>query len=73
LLALGAAAAAEDPDLRAGALADLAHHHLRVGYPQDALAVLRLAEGDERIGEQIRDRLKSVRARAESTEPATDA
>lgn len=65
LLALHAVVAAGDPDLRAGALADLAQHHITVGYPDDALATLRLAEGDERIHEETRARLKTVRAEAE--------
>jgi transcriptional regulator with XRE-family HTH domain len=68
LYLLALAAAADDPDLRGEALADLAQQHVTVGYPEDALGVIRLAEGDERIGETTRARLKAVRSEAEGTE-----
>lgn len=66
LLALRNSTMSGNPDLRAELLADLAQQHVTVGYPEDALAVLRLAAGDERISEDTLARLKEVRARAEN-------
>jgi hypothetical protein len=66
LLALLAASAGRDPNLRAGVLADLAQQQAQFGYREDALAVLRLAEGDERLGEDVRVRLKAVRGAAQA-------
>jgi hypothetical protein len=63
LLALVAAAGSGNPDLRTAALADLAEQQTQCGYPEDALAVLRLATG-EQLGEDARVRLKAVRAAA---------
>jgi transcriptional regulator with XRE-family HTH domain len=68
LLALNYAATADHPDLRALILADIADQAAEIGYPEDALATLRLAEGDERISESARAALKAVRARAGTTE-----
>ncbi|MPZ24989.1 MAG: hypothetical protein GEV12_00670 [Micromonosporaceae bacterium] len=62
LLALEAATAADHPDLRALVLADIAAHHVDVGYHEDALITLRAAEGDERISEETRAALKTVRS-----------
>jgi hypothetical protein len=68
LLALNYAATADHPDLRALILADIADQAAEIGYPDDALATLRLADGDERISESARAVLKAVRAGAETTE-----
>src|SRR5690606_30596906 len=61
--ALGAAVRADEPDLRAHVLVDIAglRHHL--GCPTDALRVLRLADGDERIGPAVQSMLHGARAR----------
>jgi hypothetical protein len=68
LLGLNYAATADHPDLRALILADIADQAAEIGYADDALATLRLAEGDERISDQARAALNAVRARAETTE-----
>lgn len=64
LLGLQAAARADHPDLRAGTLADIADQHLDLGYVEEAVAVLRLADGDERISEETQAVVKALRARA---------
>jgi hypothetical protein len=61
-LALDAAAAADDPDLHAHILADVAAIHNHLGHPHDALQVIRLADGDERASPAIRATLHGVRA-----------
>jgi transcriptional regulator with XRE-family HTH domain len=61
-LALDAAVAADDPDLRAHILADVAAIHNHLGHPHDALQVIRLADGDERAGPALRAILHGVRA-----------
>ena len=63
-LALYTAARAPDPDLRAHVLADVAAQHNQLGYHQDALAVIRLGEGDERVSPAVRMVLHAVKARA---------
>lgn len=66
LLRLGiyAAVRSGDADLRAHLLADAAAQHSYLGYHGDALALLRLADGDERVGLSVRMVLHGVRARA---------
>jgi transcriptional regulator with XRE-family HTH domain len=63
-LALYTAARSADPDLRAHVLADVAAQHNQLGYHQDALAVIRLGEGDERVTPAVRMVLHGVKARA---------
>lgn len=63
-LALYTAARAGDPDLRAHVLADVAAQHNQLGYHLDALEVIRLAEGDERVAPAVRMALHGVKARA---------
>lgn len=63
-IALSAATRADDPDLRAHILADLAAQHNHLGYPADALSLVRFGETDERIGPHVRMVLETVRARA---------
>jgi hypothetical protein len=62
-LALHAAAVAGEHDLRAHVLADVAAQHNQLGYRQDALEVVRLAEGDDRIAPAVRMVLHGVKAR----------
>jgi hypothetical protein len=62
-LALHAAASGGDPHLRAHILADVAAQHNQLGYHHDALAVIRLAEGDERVASPVRMLLRGVKAR----------
>jgi transcriptional regulator with XRE-family HTH domain len=61
-LALDAAVTADDPDLRAHILADVAAIHNHHGHPHDALRILRLADGDERTTPALRAILHGVRA-----------
>lgn len=63
-LALYAAARAGDPHLRAHVLADVAAQHNQLGYHQDALSVIRLGEGDERVAPGVRMVLHGAKARA---------
>jgi hypothetical protein len=64
VLALDAAARANEPDLRAHALADIAAQHNHHGHPDDALHTLRMADGDERTSPAVQCILHGVRARA---------
>jgi hypothetical protein len=68
LIGLHAAVSADHADLRALVLSDIAEQSATVGYPRDALVALRQAEGDERISEDTRARLKAVRAVADTAE-----
>jgi hypothetical protein len=63
-LAIYAAVRSGDADLRAHLLADAAAQHSYLGYHGDALALLRLADGDERVATPVRMVLHGVRARA---------
>jgi transcriptional regulator with XRE-family HTH domain len=63
-LALYTAVRAGDPHLRAHVLADVAAQHNQLGYHQDALEVIRLGEGDERVAPPVRMILHGVKARA---------
>lgn len=62
-LALAAAVRAGDHNLRAHLLADVAAQHNQLGYHQDALDLVRLGEGDERVAPAVRMPLHGVRAR----------
>ncbi|MPZ26498.1 MAG: helix-turn-helix domain-containing protein [Micromonosporaceae bacterium] len=62
-LALYTAARAGDPDLRAHVLADVAAQHNQLGYHFDALEIIRLAEGDERVAPGVRMVLHGVKGR----------
>jgi transcriptional regulator with XRE-family HTH domain len=53
-----------DVDLRAHMLADAAAQHAHIGYHEDALELVRLVEGDERISAAVRMVLYGVKARA---------
>ena len=64
VLALDAAVSADEPDLRAHVLADIAAGHSHRGHPVDALHTIRLADGDERTHPAIQTMLHGVRARA---------
>jgi transcriptional regulator with XRE-family HTH domain len=68
LIGLHAATSADHADLRALILSDIAEQSATAGYPRDALAALRHGEGDERIGEDTRARLKQVRAAVDAAE-----
>jgi transcriptional regulator with XRE-family HTH domain len=63
-LALYCAVRGGDPDLRAHVLADVAAQHNSLGYHEDALEIIRFAEGDERIAPAVRMVLHGVKARA---------
>jgi transcriptional regulator with XRE-family HTH domain len=71
-LALYTAARAQDPSLRAHVLADVAAQHNQLGYHQDALEVVRLGEGDERVLPGVRMVLHGVKARAYAATGAAD-
>jgi helix-turn-helix protein len=62
-LALYTAVRAGDPNLRAHVLADIAAQHSFLGYHQDALELVRFAEGDERVDPAVRVVLNGVKAR----------
>lgn len=70
LLALHSSVQGDDADLRALVLSDIAEQAATVGYPEDAWVVWRQAAGDDRIGEDTRARLKTVRALIEAAENA---
>jgi transcriptional regulator with XRE-family HTH domain len=53
-----------DRNLRAHAMAEVAAQHNAVGYPDDALEVLGIAKGDDRVAPQVRMVLQGVEARA---------
>lgn len=72
-LALYAAVAGGEPDLRAHVLADIAAQHNQVGYHRDALEIIRLAEGDDRVAPEVRMVLHGVRARAHAALGEADA
>lgn len=72
-LALYGAVAGQDPDLRAHVLADIAAQHNLVGYHHDALAIIRLAEGDDRVTPPVRMVLHGVRARTHAALGHADA
>jgi transcriptional regulator with XRE-family HTH domain len=61
--ALYAASVGEDHDLRGHVLADVAAQHNQLGYRRDALDLIRLGEGDERIAPAVRVVLHGVKAR----------
>jgi hypothetical protein len=67
VLALDAAVIADEPDLRAHVLGDIAAQHNHAGHPGDALRTLRLAGGDERTHPAIQTMLHGIRARAYAT------
>jgi transcriptional regulator with XRE-family HTH domain len=62
-LALYAAVRGDDINLRAHVLADVAAQHSSLGYHHDALEVLRLAEGDDRVARTVRMVVQGVKAR----------
>jgi transcriptional regulator with XRE-family HTH domain len=64
VLALDAAVRADEPDVRAHVLADIAACHNAHGHPVDALRTLRLGGGDERTHPAVQSVLHGVRARA---------
>jgi hypothetical protein len=64
VLALDAAVRADEPDVRAHVLADIAACHNAHGHPDDALRTLRLGGGDERTHPAVQSVLHGVRARA---------
>ena len=63
-VALDAAIQAHDRDLRAHVLADVGAQHNFLGYPDDCLEIVSLAEGDQRVGPAVRMALYAVKARA---------
>lgn len=63
-LALYAATEADDADLRAHVLSDIATQQLYLGHPGDCLTVIRMAEGDDRISAGVKFVLHGVKARA---------
>ena len=63
-LALYTAVRSGDANLRAHVLADAAAQHNHLGYHEDALEIIRLIEGDERVDPPVRMVLHGVKARA---------
>lgn len=63
-VALACAARADEPDLRAHVLADIAAQQNYLGFAGDALRTVRLGDGDERIGPAVQCMLHGVRGRA---------
>jgi len=61
--ALHTATLGAEHDLRGHVLADIAAQHNQLGYRRDALDIIRLAEGDERIAPAVRVVLHGVKAR----------
>jgi transcriptional regulator with XRE-family HTH domain len=64
VLGLDAAVRADEPDVRAHALCDIAACHNAQGHPEEALRTIRLAGGDERTHPAVVTMLHGVRARA---------
>jgi transcriptional regulator with XRE-family HTH domain len=62
-MALDSAVRADEADLRAHVLADMGAQYNYLGYPDDCLTVVRLAE-DERVGSAVRCVLHGVKAYA---------
>lgn len=62
-LALHAAALGEDHNLRGHVVADVAAQHNQLGYHRDALDLVRLVEGDDRVSPAVRMVLHGVKAR----------
>jgi transcriptional regulator with XRE-family HTH domain len=63
-VALEAAVQAGDVDLRGHVLADVGAQYNYLGCPDDCLTIVRLADGDERIGAAVRHLLHGVKAHA---------
>jgi transcriptional regulator with XRE-family HTH domain len=63
-VALYAATRADDADLRAHVIADLAAQHNYLGYPDDCLQLVRFGEVDERVSPAVQMVLAAVKARA---------
>jgi hypothetical protein len=70
LLTLYAAGRADDADLRAHVLANLAAHHHHLGYDPDCLQLARLGEVDKRVSPPVRMMLHGSRP-ARTPPPAT--
>lgn len=71
-LALYTAVRSGDADLRAHLVADAAAQHNHCGYHDDALDLVRMVEGDERVSTGVRMVLHWVRARAYGRAGAVD-
>ncbi|MDQ1248728.1 MAG: helix-turn-helix protein [Actinomycetota bacterium] len=63
-LALYTATEADDADLRAHILSDIATQQLHLGDPDECVKIIRLAEGDDRLSVAVRFVLHGVKARA---------
>jgi transcriptional regulator with XRE-family HTH domain len=63
-MALYVAVRRGDANLRVHIMAEAAAQHNAVGYPEDALEVIRVAEGDDRAAAPVRMVLHGVKARA---------
>lgn len=63
-LAMFAATEADDADLRAHILSDVATQQMYLGHPDECLKIIRQAEGDDRISPAVRFVLHGVKARA---------
>jgi transcriptional regulator with XRE-family HTH domain len=63
-MALYVAVRGGDPHLRVHIMAEAAAQHNAVGYPEDALELIRVVEGDDRAAPQVRIVLQGVKARA---------
>jgi len=63
-LALYAATEADDADLRAHILSDIATQQLYLGQPGECVKIIRMAQGDDRISPAVRFVLHGVTARA---------
>jgi Helix-turn-helix domain len=61
---LYAAVTADDADLRAVVLAEIASQHHGFGQHDDCLAIARLGQVDERVSEPVRSLLDQIKARA---------
>jgi transcriptional regulator with XRE-family HTH domain len=71
-VALAAAGRADDPDLRAHVMADVAAHYNYLGHPDDCLRILRL-EGDERVGPAVQCVVHGVKAHVYAANGLSDA
>lgn len=72
-VAVYAATEADDADLRAHILSDIATQHLYLRDPTGCLKVIRMAEGDDRVSPGVRFVLHGVKARAFGVLGDTDA
>jgi hypothetical protein len=66
-LGIYAAVRGGDANLRVHAMAEVAAQHNAVGYPEDALEIIRMVSGDDRADPRVRMVLHGVKARTHAT------